>query len=119
MALDPRLRPLLVDFATGEGPALCSSFEAVLFELRQLKGDQALAAWVRASRSVHTLKGSAASLELEGVARLARELETALAPLKTSPSPLRADQLDALLEAAALIRGQLAGVISWATNARA
>lgn len=110
MALDPRLQPLLAEFAADEGPALCNALEEALFELRHALGDEAVEAWRRAWRSVHTLKGSAASLELNEVVRLAVGLEGIIAPIKQSGQPVRLDHLDALLEAAALIRGQLAAV---------
>jgi len=110
MALDPRLGAILLEFAAGEGLALCATFEDALLELRHLSGEEAIAAWIRASRSVHSLKGAAAALQLPEIVRLAVGVEAIIAPLRVSGEPLRSPHLDPLLEAAALIRGRLAAV---------
>lgn len=68
------------------------------------------------ARGLHTLKGSAATLGLEGVADLAHKLEDILAPVRKEKSPVTSQLADALLSGLDTLLSSLTAQVSGQTD---
>ena len=92
--LDPMLEQLLPGFLE-EAEEICQGLTRDLIELE--KSPAQGAHFDDFARGLHTLKGSAATLALDGLADFAHQMENAVLPLRGSATPPPAALADALL----------------------
>ena len=92
--LDPMLEQLLPGFLD-EAEEICQGLTRELIELEKAPAQGAR--FDDFARGLHTLKGSAATLALDGLADFAHRMESAVLPLRGSAAPLPAALADALL----------------------
>jgi len=81
------LRQLIATFST-EAQDLCAGITHHMLDLERLPpGDPTAASVVEdVARSLHTLKGSAATVGLTDISKIAHALEDLVAPLKAEPT---------------------------------
>ena len=92
--LDPMLEQLLPGFLE-EAQEICQRLTRHLMELESTPAQGGR--FDEFARGLHTLKGSAATLGLDGLADFAHQMENAVLPLRGSANPLPAPLADALL----------------------
>jgi two-component system chemotaxis sensor kinase CheA len=95
----------VIDIFFEEAAELLADFEAGLLELEETQGDQELLH--RIFRAAHTIKGNAAMLGFDGIARFTHALETLLDALRTGTRPVSADVTEILLVAGDALRRML------------
>ena len=96
MAINPDIRDQAYQFFVEEAPELLQVLEAGLLTLRQQRSTAKVHDLMRAA---HSLKGGAASVELEAIATLAHRLENILKALYSETLEIDADLESLLLQA--------------------
>jgi two-component system chemotaxis sensor kinase CheA len=95
----------VVDIFFEEAAELLADFEAGLLELEGTQGEAELLH--RIFRAAHTIKGNAAMLGFDAIARFTHGLESLLDALRTGGRPVTAEIVDALLVSGDVLRRML------------
>jgi two-component system chemotaxis sensor kinase CheA len=95
----------VVDIFFEEAAELLADFEAGLLELEGTQGEPELLH--RIFRAAHTIKGNAAMLGFDAIARFTHGLESLLDALRTGARPITGDVVDALLVSGDVLRRML------------
>ncbi|MHB1843758.1 MAG: hybrid sensor histidine kinase/response regulator [Deltaproteobacteria bacterium] len=105
-SLDPEMRELVLGFDVEAKEHLAAFSEAVLVLHRAETVDR-VERIASAFRAVHSIKGAAASLQLEAVAKVAHAMEALLSEVRRSSRLLAPQEQAALLDGADLLRATL------------
>jgi two-component system chemotaxis sensor kinase CheA len=95
----------VVDIFFEEAAELLADFEAGLLELEGTQGEPELLH--RIFRAAHTIKGNAAMLGFDAIARFTHGLESLLDALRTGARPVTGEVVDALLVSGDVLRRML------------